>query len=450
MRRNDPMLKDPVTSKEATAKPARTQLKRQRMARSLTVAGDGPNVPTPSRWIPSASFPVYPILSSQSLRHSPAMPSPNVLDTGPAIFVQMARYAIALALRAMGTQPGDRVLVPAYHCSAMVTPVLHLSATPIFYRIRRDLKVDLSDLLTKIDSGVRAVIAPHYFGFHQDLAELREVCDRNRIGLLEDCAHAYYGEVEGRPIGSYGDCTVASLWKFFPVPAGGCLISSKYPLDEITLRRPGIINDIKGFLKTVDHANTYGRLIFMTPISQGVELLAKMRRASRGVGAAGAPDLSAQSTPAGDSPSVIDSEFDCDAADLSSGTFCRALHKITARHGSRIANRRRHNYALLDRLLEKVPGCRPLFESLPDGVVPFMFPLWIDDLPEAFPRLEDAAVPTQRFGQFLWPGIDQTVCPVSASLSHYSVQLPCHQNLDDADIEQIVSTVEHALKISRS
>ena len=70
-----------------------------------------------------------------------------------------------------------------------------------------------------------------------------------------------------------------------------------------------------------------------------------------------------------------------------------------------------------------------------------MFPLWISDLERVFPFLEDQAVPMQRFGQFLWPGVDESVCQVSAGTSRHLVQFPCHQELTGNEVETIIARV---------
>jgi len=59
--------------------------------------------------------------------------------------------------------------------------------------------------------------------------------------------------------------------------------------------------------------------------------------------------------------------------------------------------------------------------------------------------LEDSAIPMQRFGQFLWPDMDQEICAVATAHSRHSVQLPCHQSLTDAEITAIVDRVRKVL-----
>jgi hypothetical protein len=53
----------------------------------------------------------------------------------------------------------------------------------------------------------------HYFGFHQRLELAQDLCKEEGIVLIEDCAHCFYGDDRGTPIGSRGDC--AAPLKFF-------------------------------------------------------------------------------------------------------------------------------------------------------------------------------------------------------------------------------------------
>ena len=87
----------------------------------------------------------------------------------------------------------DKVLLPAYHCIAMVEPVVWSNATPVFYKINADTSVDLDDIRTRLDSSTKLLLITHYFGFPQDLSKLRIFCDEHHILMLEDCAHAFFG-----------------------------------------------------------------------------------------------------------------------------------------------------------------------------------------------------------------------------------------------------------------
>ena len=54
----------------------------------------------------------------------PRCDAPSVLQTGEVKYVTRGNIAIALALTHAGIGAADQVLLPAYHCIAMVEPVV--------------------------------------------------------------------------------------------------------------------------------------------------------------------------------------------------------------------------------------------------------------------------------------------------------------------------------------
>jgi perosamine synthetase len=413
----------------------------RRMTVSLTGPEGAPNRPNISRQIPVADVPVYPVLSGHSMAPGRPHPYPNVLDAGSASFLRLGRYAIALAFRHLDLRPGDKVLVPAYHCDSMIFPVLNVRAEPVFYKVREDLHVDIRDLESKVDNRTRAVIATHYFGFHQDVARLRDLCDRHNLALIEDCAHSFYGKIEGAPIGSFGDYAIASMWKFFPIPEGACLVSSRHTLSPLDASTPHPGSNLRALTSILDQARYYGRLWPLAPAQTAIDVLSKMRARTR-------TDLACEQA-ATKSETKADlsgrsSRFDPNLTNCPMLSSCMRLFSYLSLQAQNHVDRRRQNYVHLLRQLTTINGCRPILPELLDGVVPYMLPLWIDKLPKIFPLLEDAAMPMQRFGQFLWPDANKTLCPVSESYSRNVIQIPCHQELTESDLNWMMETLRRA------
>lgn len=67
---------------------------------------------------------------------------PSVLDRPNLCHFNWAREGIEAALRALSLRADDEVLLPAYHCLSMVTPVLRAGGTPIFYPIQADTTIN--------------------------------------------------------------------------------------------------------------------------------------------------------------------------------------------------------------------------------------------------------------------------------------------------------------------
>jgi perosamine synthetase len=384
-------------------------------------------------------IPGVPVLARASFAASRQAARPrSVLDAGAVRMVTSGRIAIGLALRQMGVGRGDAVLVPAYHSPSMIPPVLELGATVRFYRIRADASVDLDDLAAKAD-GAKALMVTHFFGFPQPLAELRAFCDARGMLLLEDCAHSFFGEYAGRPIGAWGDYAIASSMKFFPIYEGGCLVSARDPLAAVVLRSAGAGFEAKVALTTLETSFAHGRLpivaaVLRLPLALK-DLLWRALKARR-LGAAAAPALA---------PASSDSSYGFDPRwlDKRSSLFSRAVMRLAS--SARIGALRRHHYATLHTALAGLPGCRPLHAVLPDNVYPWVFPLLADEPERLAAALSAAGVPFVRFGETLWPGVDASVCPVAADLGRRMVALPCHQELRADEIDWLIVQVRKAV-----
>ena len=403
--------------------------------RSLTTFSGSDGEHRLGRLIPRPDIPIQPVLSWATFFGRGGETAPAVTDQGRVVFVTAARIAIAQALMLAGIRPGQKVLVPAYHCIVMIEPIVHIGAQPVFYALHEDLLVDLDDVAAKLDSETRAFIAINYFGFPQELGGLRRFCDANRLTFIEDCAHSFFGSHGGQPLGTFGHFAVASLAKFFPVRDGGCLsIGSGAPERRaIALRSQGLAANLAAALDTVEDAVGAGRLTGLGPAVNLMNFAKDVARAA----------LPKAGTTHGDNPSLQRSGqrggFDAAWIDVSATAVSRTIARRASR--SRIVEKRRRNYARLAEAFTGLRRCRPVLPHLLDGVVPYMFPLWIDHLSEVFPILEDRAVPMQRFGQFLWPEMDTDVCAVTRRHSRHGIQFACHQELEDDEVTAIVARV---------
>lgn len=395
-------------------------------------------------------IPSVPVLSLAAFRDGPhtGRALPSLLDGAQTRLVTSGRIAIGLALRALGVGAGDLVLVPAYHSPSMIPPVHWCGAEVVFYRVLPDTCADLADIQARLarHTGVKAIMVTHFFGIPQDLAPLRALCDARGIGLLEDCAHCFFGERDGVAVGSSGDYAIGSSMKFFPIHEGGCLVSRRHALDT-HLQSAGIGFEAKAALGALETSFSFGRLpalrmILALPLRARTLLWNAVKAARAPAGATGA------ATTPGLAPSSSDSSYSFDPhwVDKRSSWFSRLTLRL-ASHARIVAQRRRH-YLALHEALHDLPGCRPLFAALPDGACPWVYPLLVDEADAVAERLAQAGVPMVRFGATLWPGVDATVCATSVELGQRMIALPCHQALHSTELAWMIATVRQALQAS--
>lgn len=394
---------------------------------------------TPSPSDPRPLAPIAPVLSRASFSARPwagRSTLPAVSDAPHLRLVSSGRVALGLALRELGVGADDTVLLPAWHSLSMVGPVRAGGAAPRFYRIGADTTPDLNDAGALLDPTVKAIVVVHYFGFPQDLAPVRAWCDTHGVALIEDCAHCFFGERDGRAVGSLGDYAIASSMKFFPLYEGGCLVSWRHRLDRVRLQSAGAGFEAKAALATLEISFRHGRLpLLRALLALPLALKDGLRSAFKKHDAASRPLT----------PASSDSGFDFDPwwLDKRSSRFSRLMLRLASR--TRIVEGRRRHYLYLRQALGALPGCRPLYPGLPDGACPWQFPLVFDAPDVVFARLLQAGVPVVRFGHALAPEVDPARCADAVALSQRVLAIPCHQELGDAELDAIVARVREAV-----
>ena len=105
--------------------------------------------------------PILPWSTLLSFAKQTILPSP--IPTHPTSYWFLARNALYQGLKALRLQPGDEVLVPAYHCNTLVEPIIQFGLNVVFYNIRRDCQADFEHLESKIHTKTKAIVMIHYF-----------------------------------------------------------------------------------------------------------------------------------------------------------------------------------------------------------------------------------------------------------------------------------------------
>lgn len=373
--------------------------------------------------------PRLPILDWQAFGTRGASDVLSVCDGSEHIFTSSGRAAIMLGLESLGVCKGDQVMVPTYHCPTMVAPIIAVGAEPVFYPINERGEAQLE--LAFPDAGtIKAVIVPHFFGIPQDMSRIRAFCDQRNIALIEDCAHCFFGPGGTRVVGHWGDIAIASLTKFFPVPAGGILAFPKGTSRKPQLKSPGLVNEFRAVVDILETAASAGRLWGLGPLLRRVFSLKRSLRRNAS-GGEGLPQIS----------DVVLPEalgFDIVLAHRAPERISRWMPLITDRR--RLAECRRKNYRKLASVLSGHQGFSPLFPVLPADAVPYVFPLRVEHPDGKYHKLKGLGLPVFRWN-WLWPGTPSLVGDSGLAWSSEVFQLACHQDLTDEELDCICNTI---------
>lgn len=384
------------------------------------------------------TLPRLPVLGWAAFGGATQASLPTLLDRDPQAlrYTTSGRAAILLALEALGLGPGQQVLLPTYHCPTMVAPAVGLGATPRFYSIDGRGQPRLDWLQSQNLDAVRAILVPHFFGLPQPMQALRDWCDQRHIALIEDCAHALFGRSGERAIGTWGDLAISSLTKFLPVPEGGCLVVNRGPA-RTEFQRCGPLQQVKAVLDIAEEGARHGRLGGLNWwIQAPLDAQRRLRQRHHPMPAtAAAPEPG----PGAEVPDDPDMLVDPRLAHRAPAAACRWVAQWLPRQ--RIVERRRLRYQELSQRLAGLPGLRPLMPVLPDDCAPYVFPLWVDRPDPGYAELRRRQMPVFRWDR-LWPGTPELEDDHGRLWSHHVIQLACHQDLTDADVDALVACVQ--------
>jgi dTDP-4-amino-4,6-dideoxygalactose transaminase len=131
-----------------------------------------------------------------------------------AIGVASGTDALVIALRALGIQPGDEVIVPAYSFFATAGAVLTVGAIPVFVDIHPETYlIDIQKIEGAITPKTKAIMPVHLYGQPADMKEILLVAKKHGLVVVEDNAQAIGADYEGKKTGAIGDIGCLS---FFP------------------------------------------------------------------------------------------------------------------------------------------------------------------------------------------------------------------------------------------
>lgn len=122
--------------------------------------------------------------------------------------------AIYIALKALGIGKGDEVITTAYSWISTSETISQTGARPVFVDIDPDYyTLDVNKIEEKITSKTKAIIPVHFYGQMADIVKIKEITDKHKLLLLEDCAQSHFSEYHGIRAGVTGN---AATFSFYP------------------------------------------------------------------------------------------------------------------------------------------------------------------------------------------------------------------------------------------
>lgn len=146
--------------------------------------------------------------------------------------------ALHLSLAALGIQPNDEVIVPAFTWIATANAVEYLGAKPVFCDILLETNnIDPSKIEELITKKTKAIIPVHLFGLAADMAPIIAIANKYNLFIVEDAACGFAAKYKGVHVGNFGN---TGCFSFHPRKAlttgeGGMIICNTDDL-EVKIR----------------------------------------------------------------------------------------------------------------------------------------------------------------------------------------------------------------------
>jgi perosamine synthetase len=129
-----------------------------------------------------------------------------------SIAVTSCTTGLHLSLAAMGIQPGDEVIVPAFTWIATANVVEHVGAKVVFCDIDLEtFNLDVQQLSLLVTAKTKAILPVHLFGMAADMGPINAFAKLHQLWVVEDAACGFGSRYQGQHVGTLGHTGVFSF-----------------------------------------------------------------------------------------------------------------------------------------------------------------------------------------------------------------------------------------------
>jgi CDP-4-dehydro-6-deoxyglucose reductase, E1 len=140
----------------------------------------------------------------------------NVLTVNSGSSANLVAFSTLTSPRLLDRRirPGDEVITVAAGFPTTVNPIIQNRAVPVFVDVELGTYTPtLERIEAAIGPRTKAIMMAHTMGVPFELRELKDLCDRNSLWLVEDNCDALGSQYDGQYTGTFGDL---STFSFYP------------------------------------------------------------------------------------------------------------------------------------------------------------------------------------------------------------------------------------------
>ncbi|WP_440634204.1 DegT/DnrJ/EryC1/StrS family aminotransferase [Candidatus Pelagibacter sp. HIMB1746] len=115
----------------------------------------------------------------------------------------------------------DEVLIPAICWSTSLWPIVQLGLKPVFVDVDVDtLNISIKDLKNKITKNTKAIMCVHVLGISSDMNEIKKICKKKNIIILEDTCESLGANFNKLSLGTIGEFGTYSFYYSHQITSG--------------------------------------------------------------------------------------------------------------------------------------------------------------------------------------------------------------------------------------
>ncbi len=103
-----------------------------------------------------------------------------------------------------GLQDGDEVIVPCVTWPTTIYPLIQHNLIPVLCEVDEGFNLDSDSLNRMISSKTKAVFLVHLLGQPAKIEEIKKICEKNNLLLMEDCCESLGAVYQGKKVGNFG------------------------------------------------------------------------------------------------------------------------------------------------------------------------------------------------------------------------------------------------------
>jgi len=168
----------------------------------------------------------------------------SVLKVKHGVAVSSGTASIFLALKSLGVDKDDEIIIPDLTFGATANAVLLIGCKLVLCDVDENLGFDLEKLKKKITKKTKAIIIVHISGRGTNIRQVLAICRKKKIFLIEDAAEAFFSKNNNDYLGTIGDigCFSLTASKIITTGQGGIIVTNKTKIFEklLLLKNQGI------------------------------------------------------------------------------------------------------------------------------------------------------------------------------------------------------------------